>query len=159
LQQEQLDEQMLRSGTVPQDRVQRLPEVGSGPSKLRYDIYVDAIGWRADSSICSQEQAYSGRGGRGRRAAEVTGGDGDVGRITTGVGKEFILAGISEGTDSFCVHIVLLAPLLRLYYNHRYRADASLWLGLHIFCNNNSAFLHINSHAFIAGDWSRHLHT
>ena len=33
LQQEQLDEQMLRSGTVPQDRVQRLPEVGSGPSK------------------------------------------------------------------------------------------------------------------------------
>lgn len=35
LQQEQLDEQMLRSGTVPQDRVQRLPEVGSGPIKSK----------------------------------------------------------------------------------------------------------------------------
>lgn len=118
LQQEQLDEQMLRSGTVPQDRVQRLPEVGSGPSKSFPVELSRGVGSDTNERLTSQEQAYSRRRRRGRRAAETAGGDGHVsrGRQLQEFGKEFTLAGISDGIRLFCVHIALIALSRRFYY-------------------------------------------
>lgn len=76
LQQEQLDERMLKTGSVPvSDQIQRMP---NAPSKSRglLLVYVKPCG--SLTSFDSKEHAY-GRGRRRRgRAAETAGGDGHV---------------------------------------------------------------------------------
>lgn len=82
MQQEQLDEQMLKSGTVPvSDAVHRMPAAANGESKP------SPIGtsrglfgrWRQLTLGRSQRQDAGRRGGRrGSGAQETTGGNGHV---------------------------------------------------------------------------------
>jgi hypothetical protein len=78
LQQEQLDERMLKTGSVPvSDQIQRMP---SAPSKCRLDISERGIiGKVANVHFFYSEEHRIGRGGRrGSRAAETAGRDGHV---------------------------------------------------------------------------------
>lgn len=75
MQQEQLDEQMLKTGTVPvSDSIHRLPTVANGKSKslcLRYKVCAMLTG--------SNSRDTCGRGGRrGGRAQKVASRDGHV---------------------------------------------------------------------------------
>lgn len=78
LQQEQLDEQMLKTGTVPvSDQIQRVPAVPAGDSKIHHASITGAV------TILTQrhsqgEDAGCRRGRRRRGAAQVAGGNGHV---------------------------------------------------------------------------------
>lgn len=76
LEQEQLDNKMLKTGTVPvSDDIQRLPAAANGESKCcKVPIKSHVL------SVISQGQDTCPRGrGRGGRTPEITGGDGDLG--------------------------------------------------------------------------------
>jgi hypothetical protein len=79
LQQEQLDERMLKTGSVPvSDQIQRMP---SAPSKCRLDILSGKFMRKLLMFILHSEEHCIGRGGRrGGRAAETAGRDGHVSR-------------------------------------------------------------------------------
>ena len=77
LEQEAMDERMLKSGTVPVGgEVARLPSVSNGPSKC-YIQLAAILYMHANIQIYSTQQS-PGRGRRGGRAAETAGGNGDV---------------------------------------------------------------------------------
>lgn len=78
LQQEQLDEQMLKTGTVPvSDQIQRVPAVPAGDSKL-YQVSI-ATAYTILIALHSQGQDSGCRRGRRRRgAAQAAGGNGYV---------------------------------------------------------------------------------
>lgn len=101
LQQEQLDERMLKTGNVPVgDQIQRMPAVASGPGKF------DTLGNRSRHRggvltimVCSPQQALGRRRRRGGRAAETAGRDGHVSRF---VGRSGVLFCSTSGfTSSF----------------------------------------------------------
>jgi hypothetical protein len=81
MQQEQLDEQMLKSGTVPvSDSVHRMPAVANGESELPPESTFVSDNVQTTNVCYSQGQDTDRRGGgrRGSRASEVTGRDGHV---------------------------------------------------------------------------------
>lgn len=84
LQQEQLDEQMLKTGSVPvSDQIQRVPAVPAGDSKYRQQWTPSRAVWACVilMRLCSQGQdtrRSRGRGRRGRRIAQTAGRDGHV---------------------------------------------------------------------------------
>ena len=82
LQAEQLDDQMLKTGTVPQtDTVShRLPAVSNGESKHGFRPPADSHTRQLMMSF-SQGQGHRGRGRRRGRAAEAASRDGDVGKL------------------------------------------------------------------------------
>lgn len=72
LQQEQLDERMLKTGSVPvSDQINRMPSAPSKCSKIM--LFNDML-----TKSCSKEHCVSRGGGRGGRAAEIAGRDGYV---------------------------------------------------------------------------------
>lgn len=77
MQQEQLDEQMLKSGSVPvSDSIHRLPTVANGKSKWDATPCVHQM----INEQCSREQDASGRRRRrGSRTQKATSRDGNVG--------------------------------------------------------------------------------
>jgi len=76
LQQEQLDERMLKTGSVPvSDQINRMP---SAPSKCSNAMLVEMIVSDMLTKLCSKEHCVSRGGGRGGRAAEIAGRDGYV---------------------------------------------------------------------------------
>lgn len=83
LQQEQLDEQMLKTGSVPvSDQIQRVPAVPAGDSKSCLTNPPPlAVVCKLLIRSCSQRQGTRrgrGRGRRGRGAAQASGRDGHV---------------------------------------------------------------------------------
>ena len=76
LQQEQLDERMLKTGSVPvSDQIQRMP---SAPSKCREALYARGLEDHWLTNICSKEHCIGRGGRRGGRAAEAASRDGHV---------------------------------------------------------------------------------
>lgn len=72
LQQEQLDERMLKTGSVPvSDQINRMP---SAPSKCPKAMLVNDM----LTEVCSKEHCVGRGGGRGSRAAEIAGRNGYV---------------------------------------------------------------------------------
>lgn len=79
LEQENLDEKMLKTGTMPvADSLNRLPKAANGEST--YHLSIPKRGSSADAVLVSQRQIESagGRRGRGGGVAEAAGRDGDV---------------------------------------------------------------------------------
>jgi charged multivesicular body protein 4 len=76
LQQEQLDERMLKTGSVPvSDQINRMP---SAPSKCSEIMSITTFQDIVLTNSCSKEHCVSRGGGRGGRAAEIAGRDGYV---------------------------------------------------------------------------------
>lgn len=92
LQQEQLDERMLKTGSVPvSDQIQRMP---NAPSKLLLGLFGVGLLDIVLTVFCSKEHSDC-RGGRRRgRAAEAAGGDGDVRSVHSWIGRVLQLGGV-----------------------------------------------------------------
>ena len=76
LQQEQLDERMLKTGSVPvSDQINRMP---SAPSKFPETMFGIFLSIDMLTKVHSQEHCIGRGGGRGGRAAEIAGRDGYV---------------------------------------------------------------------------------
>jgi hypothetical protein len=74
MEQEAMDERMLKSGSVPVGgEVSSLPSINNGPSKW---ISIRSNGMYANSDLSTRQSPRRRR--RGRRAAEAAGRDGDV---------------------------------------------------------------------------------
>ena len=76
LQQEQLDERMLKTGSVPvSDQINRMP---SAPSKFLESTMGKVLSKDMLTNLHSKEHCVGRGGGRGGRAAEIAGRDGHV---------------------------------------------------------------------------------
>jgi len=116
LQQEALDERMLKTGSVPvHDQIQRMP---NAPSKLLGDGYEVSYGDKLNTSansFHSEEHSHGRRRGRGGRATETAGRDGHV-RWRGGVRcSSHVILSVNPCETEFCIHAWVLCGGFSIY--------------------------------------------
>ena len=99
LEQESVDEKMLKTGTMPvADSLSRLPKAANGEREFTYPFHLLTIverkerkSWTNEAYSQGQIESAGRRGRRGGGTAETAGGNGDVRHLPTRGGDRFIL--------------------------------------------------------------------
>ena len=76
LRQEELDQKMLETGSVPVDAIQRLPAVANGERKLHAWLNLQPLHRLPANGMCSSQRKANSGGRRGSRASKAAGRNG-----------------------------------------------------------------------------------